>query len=606
MRNVLLVNMPFVSVSRPAIGVSILKARLAQEGIECDVAYPNLMFAELVGMETYHLIDEKINLTMFVGDWLFAQYLFGENLDLDTYLNTLRHFLKDEEEFNKIHDLRGIIGPFLKSCMDKLKIEEYGIVGFTTTFQQNLASLALAHKIKTEYPDKTIVFGGANCEGIMGVELHRGFPWIDYVCSGESDYTFPELVKAIGSGRSVKHIQGIVYRDWDSTISTGPAQPIHDMDQIPVPDYDDYFQALGKSALAGQISPNIPVENSRGCWWGARSQCTFCGLNGETMNFRSKSASRVLGELRYLKERYKINAFTAVDNIMDMKYFKDLLPVLKNASLGISMFYEVKANLNKKQVQLLSDAGVHAIQPGIESLNSHVLKLMRKGVTALQNVQLLKWCRQYGVNAAWNFLYGFPGEAAEDYEQMAKFMDNLCHLSPPYATGTIRLDRFSPYFNNPEDYGITGIKPFFTYGLIYPLPPEQVFNLAYFFQYEYEDGRGTQTSIENVLEKIDNWKRNKGGELIKHYGHNPELMLLDTRPNRCHSQVALNGIQREIYDYCDTKRSFRSIMGFARSRYEITSDFESWLQQFLGQMVDWRFMITDNGHYLNLAIEKEG
>jgi hypothetical protein len=152
---------------------------------------------------------------------------------------------------------------------------------------------------------------------------------------------------------------------------------------------------------------------------------------------------------------------------------------------------------------------------------------------------------------------------------------------------------------------ITRIKPFFTYELIYPLPSEQVFNLAYFFQYEYKDGPKTERYTKDLLEKIDIWKRSNGGELIKRYGDNPELLLVDTRPNRRQSQVALNGIQREIYDYCDTQKSSGKIMAFAKSRYEITSDFESWLQQFLGQMVDWGFMIREGSCYLNLAIEKK-
>jgi len=605
MKKVLLLNMPFVSISRPAIGISILKARLAEEGITSDVVYPNLIFAELVGIENYNLIDEKIGLKMFVGDWLFAQYLFGEKLDLNTYLNTLRHFLKNEEDFNKILALRDIIGPFLQKCLDKLRLEEYSIIGFTTTFQQNLASLALSYKIKTIYPDKIIVFGGANCEGSMGFELHRSFPWIDYVCCGEAENSFPELVKALKSGRLVTHIKGIICRDRDRTVSTNPAQPIFDMDQIPIPDYDDYFETLNNGSLTGQLIPTILIENSRGCWWGAKSHCTYCGLNGDTMKFRSKSAFRVLRELRSLKERYKISSFSAVDNIMDIKYFEELLPLLKKETLGISLFYEVKSNLTKKQVRLLSDAGVNAIQPGIESLNTHVLKKMKKGVTALQNIQLLKWCREYGVTVAWNFLYGFPGETPEDYVQMEEFIEALYHLPPPCATGNIRLDRFSPYFDNPESYGITNIKPFFIYYSIYPLSYEQIFNLAYFFQYEYDNSQ-SKTYIENILKKIEKWKSCNGGELLKYYNNSTELLLLDTRPSLRHSRVVLKGIQRDIYNYCDTKKSFQDIMGFVKSSYKIHHDFEAWLKQFLGQMLEWKFMISDNGHYLNLAIEKRG
>ena len=131
----------------------------------------------------------------------------------------------------------------------------------------------------------------------------------------------------------------------------------------------------------------------------------------------------------------------AVDNILDMRYFRDVLPRLRDRPLGLTLFYETKANLTKAQVQLLRDAGVLAIQPGVESLSSHVLQLMRKGVTALQNIQLLKWCSQYQVTAAWNLLYGFPGETVEDYEALAGTLDALWHLPPPHAVGAVRMDR---------------------------------------------------------------------------------------------------------------------------------------------------------------------
>ena len=52
------------------------------------------------------------------------------------------------------------------------------------------------------------MFGGGNCEGEMGRELHRSFPWIDYVCSGEGEYSFPQLVQAIAAGRKPLGIPG--------------------------------------------------------------------------------------------------------------------------------------------------------------------------------------------------------------------------------------------------------------------------------------------------------------------------------------------------------------------------------------------------------------
>ena len=181
---VLLLNMPFVSASRPAMGLSILKARLQEEGIECAVGYPNLYLAERAGLDEYVLIDEKLSLALFAGDWLFAQHVWGDQMDTATYLATVEHHCDNDGNYERLLRMRSEIGPFLEACFDKFDIAAYDVIGFTSTFQQNLASLTLSRLIRERYPDKVIVFGGGNCEGVMGMELHRSFSWIDYICSG--------------------------------------------------------------------------------------------------------------------------------------------------------------------------------------------------------------------------------------------------------------------------------------------------------------------------------------------------------------------------------------------------------------------------------------
>ena len=239
-----------------------------------------------------------------------------------------------------------------------------------------------------------------------------------------------------------------------------------------------------------RCNPSLLIETSRGCWWGAKAHCTFCGLNGATMNFRSKDAdARARGARGLSHVAIRTTRVVAVDNILDMRYFRDLLPELRDRQLGITLFYETKANLTKEQVKLLRDAGVLAIQPGVESLSTHVLQLMRKGVTALQNIQLLKWCRQYGVSVAWNLLYGFPGETAADYAAIGDAIESLWHLPPPYAMGAVRMDRFSPYFNQAAAFGLVNVRPMDMYRLLYPLPQDRLRNLAYFFEFDHPDGR---------------------------------------------------------------------------------------------------------------------
>src|SRR6202163_4172645 len=485
---VLLLNMPFVSLSRPAIGISILKARLAEEGFEAAIAYANLLFAHRVGLDAYALLNDRLSGSMFAGDWLFSGCVFPA-LDPARFIATLENHLGGGEEFATILALRERVEPFLDECMERYDVGAYDVVGFTTTFEQNLASLALAARVKAAYPDTPIVFGGGNCEGVMGLELHRQFPWIDFVCSGEADDSFPELVKRIAAGRDAGGIPGVVRRAGGVSVPAAPPDRIRDLDRLPDPDFGEYFEQVGRAGFGDAVSPALLLESARGCWWGAKSHCTFCGLNGSTLMFRSKSASRVYAELERQKRRYGVSTVLAVDNIMSHDYVRDLLPMLKENNPGVTLFYEIKSNLKPEQVELLRDAGVYAIQPGIESLSTNVLRLMRKGVSAIQNVQLLRLAREYGIEIAWNLLYGFPGETAQDYEQTAALVVTLYHLKPPGAVARIRLDRFSPNFDEAESFGLVNVRPYPIYSLLYDLPPESIANLAYFFEFDYADER---------------------------------------------------------------------------------------------------------------------
>jgi ribosomal peptide maturation radical SAM protein 1 len=597
MRQVMLLNMPFVSLSRPAIGISILKARLAQEGVECGIGYGNLLFAERVGLHAYNLINERLSSALFAGDWLFSEFLFPE-VDRSGYITLLQHHLS-RSDFETVMSLRCHVQPFLETCLKDFQIEKAEIVGFTTTFEQNMASLAFAKVIKNKFPAKTIVFGGGNCEGVMGLELHRRFPWVDYVCSGESDNSFAALTRYILAGSKPETIPGVIHREDGQSRLTAAPDKIHDMDRLPDPDYDDYFAALNRSPIRGEIKPALLIESARGCWWGAKSHCTFCGLNGSTMAFRAKSARRVFDELVRQKNRYGIGRFLAVDNIMSYEYFRDLLPMLKEHNPGISLFYEIKSNLKPAQVEMLRDAGVLAIQPGIESLNTHVLQLMKKGVSSIHNVQLLRLCREYGIELAWNLLYGFPGETPNDYLQTAEIVESVYHLKPPGAVAPIRLDRFSPNYDQATNFGLVKVRPFQVYRHIYPFPPESVANLAYFFEYEYSDGRQPKSYVAPALEKVKIWKENRHGDLIKQYGNDPELMLLDSRPGRPALHYPLNGVQREIYDYCSEIRNYTSISSFANQR----AGKEVAISAFLNQLLDYRLMLREGNSYLSLAVD---
>ena len=78
--------------------------------------------------------------------------------------------------------------------MEAVNWDNYSIIGFTSQYWQQVASLALARRIKERWPDKIIAFGGANCDGVMGQTLLRLFAFVDWAFSGEADISFPRAV----------------------------------------------------------------------------------------------------------------------------------------------------------------------------------------------------------------------------------------------------------------------------------------------------------------------------------------------------------------------------------------------------------------------------
>ena len=84
----------------------------------------------------------------------------------------------------RLRVLRGRVAGFLASCADEVLAATPRVVGFTTTFGQTVASVALAAELKRRDPGIAVVFGGAGCEGVMGEALLRSFPSIDVVVRG--------------------------------------------------------------------------------------------------------------------------------------------------------------------------------------------------------------------------------------------------------------------------------------------------------------------------------------------------------------------------------------------------------------------------------------
>jgi hypothetical protein len=259
MKKVLLLCMPCYPLDFPSIGISLLKAGLERGGVACDVLYLNLAFAEHVCraepdisqalniLTTYHRIGKDL---LQLGNWIFAADLYAEREDteccVEEFLASItQHWLglwRPAEADLSVWgwaalQMRGRVTTFLDDVLARIDWEAYDIVGFSCMYTQELASLALARRLKARDPEKTIVFGGANCEQEMGEALHRLFPFVDAVVSGKADWVFPELVRRLRRGVDLGSLPNIAFRRGAERCATMRRPPLSGaMDDLPYPD----------------------------------------------------------------------------------------------------------------------------------------------------------------------------------------------------------------------------------------------------------------------------------------------------------------------------------------------------------------------------------
>jgi ribosomal peptide maturation radical SAM protein 1 len=332
------------------------------------------------------------------------------------------------------------------------------------------------------------------------------------------------------------------------------AAKLRDLDILPYPDFDDFFRSVRHSGIDPAI---IPLEAARGCWWREKSHCTFCGLNGEAMRFRQKSPHRVVEETAYLAGRYQPQLLSFSDNILSRDYMKNVLPewAADSKASRTPKFFEVKANMTRSEVVLLRQAGIVQIQPGIESLVDSTLSIIGKGVTGGQNIALLRWCMEVGVEAHWNLLYGFPNEDLCSFAATTDLIQKLSHLSPPQGCFPIRVDRFSPNYERWQEHGFDSVTPVRGYTHVFPASAEEIAKMAYFFDYEHSQS-ATMSELAGPMRAfweiwLQHHSAGRGGEFEVVNAGNHSCTVSDTRFNRLAAQWQLTPIETSVLLTCD-------------------------------------------------------
>ncbi|SCG58914.1 ribosomal peptide maturation radical SAM protein 1 [Micromonospora rifamycinica] len=619
--NVVLVSAPFGPLLLPSLGLSLLKSALVQanDDVNVDILYLTIEFAKRISPQLYNRITDGDSTCNLLGEWVFADALFPGHATASDYVDNVLSFgetwtvpaddggrVLNEDLISELVAARDLAADFVRESAARIVSMAPDVVCFTTVFDQNIAALAVARAVRELSPHTPIIFGGANCEGVMGHQLVTEFPWVDAAVSGEGEVVFPQIIRRIIDGEPFGDLPGVRQRKAPNALALAAqysvAPGVKMMDDLPEPNFDDYFVQFAAAGFDGSVKPSLLFETSRGCWWGQKHHCTFCGLNGATMRFRSKSSSRALRELDTLTDRHPGLAVTVVDNILDYAYFQDMIPELARKAKGLDLFYEVKANLRRPQLEALHEAGIRTLQPGIESLADDVLTLMRKGVRGLQNVQLLKWCKELGITVFWNILWGIPDESPEDYTTMAEMMRKLSHLPPPTSVRPVLLNRFSPLFEQATSFKLANIRPVPAYRYIYALDDRAVSNLAYFFNCDYLDRPGSSNYAAEVIEVGQSWTDSyeAGSDLF--YGLvDGRTLIWDLRPEAVQPLTVLDRpLATAVFLACDSYRSLSSVHKAVAEEHPGVG--EAAVEDVLAHLIDRRLVVTDGKAYLALPL----
>ena len=438
--------------------MGLLKACLLRDGISCRVEHGDLRFRLALKRSEILLL-----LSIYrMSEWLFLPLAgLSAKKGREEYFGFLRRMGMSSA-------LQAAVCEFLPRATEaaRLAVEEtveavlaHGsrIVGIVSQFEQNNATLAILRRLKEREPSLVTMVGGSNCMDQGGRAYLNFFPFVDYVFFGEADEIFSSVCRNILDEKDLPLPYGVLRRG-DPLPECLPHRLTQDLDALPLPDFDDFFAVVKAHpeyfGHGEETACLLLAEGSRGCWWGVKHPCTFCGLNGRVRTYREKSAPHFAAELRLLLEKYGNHKIVLCDSILSRRHVRELPELLAEKPPTKGILTEIKSNITKSDLERLARVHIDEMQPGIESLHDDILHIMHKGNTGIAHVALLKQARCCKVKIIWNLLYGFPGETVAAYEEMLAFLPLIRHLEPPTAFRHIRYHRSSVYCNDPAAYGL--------------------------------------------------------------------------------------------------------------------------------------------------------
>ncbi|MDG2148259.1 MAG: radical SAM protein [Planctomycetota bacterium] len=303
------------------------------------------------------------------------------------------------------------------------------VVGFSVLTANADWCASYAEEARKHLPNATIVAGGYHATTSPGPMLRTGL--YDWVIRGEAEDAFVGLVNSLEVGGVDRSLPNLAYLDpahADGELIENPLTPYEqDLDRYAEPD-KELFLGLGSPFRVGHM-----VEWRRGCPWG----CTFCGNNAYrkmyypdradymyTRDFlRSRSVTRVLDELRYVKAKYdpKVLRVNDDDICADEAWLKELAERMTDAERIPFKCFAIPNNINERTIRYLKQIGCAQIQMGVQSLNPEIRKMLGRPNSEAQIARAIDLAREHKIGLFVDQIFGLPGETEDDLRTVESF-----------------------------------------------------------------------------------------------------------------------------------------------------------------------------------------
>jgi len=455
---IVLISPPWHLANRPSLALGVLKAYARNRGAEVSACHLHLRVACALGWHRY----SEIAMHWELGEALYAALVSPAEADsiLGGVARRLRESGRPElAEYATLEFCRRI-GTLTAVAVAECGLAAYGMLGFSVSHLQLMASLYIARMLKRQAPGALVVFGGSGISGEAGRSLLERAPEIDAVVDGEGEEALLAIANlpAPCTPADLRLVPNLWFRAGQGCVEHSAPSLLRDLDQTAAPDCDDYFDTAERNQLP-RSALVLPMEASRGCAWehrrghGTRFGCAFCSLNLNWPNHRPKSPRRVAGEVAEAVRRYRVMNVSFADAYLPEPQRKELLRELAAMGLDLTLFCELRADFDEETARLLALAGARKVQIGVESFSTAMLNRLGKGVTALSNVQAIKLCQEHGIPYQYNLLTGVPGTGRNEIEETLRVLPLLRGFEPPHLV-PLYVGRGSRMHRNPAAFGI--------------------------------------------------------------------------------------------------------------------------------------------------------